>query len=609
MPKPHIANIIVRLGCIASLLVPLPAFQSSQQKRNVRIHVVVVRDAGLFTLCLSGGGPGQAGGSAQDRIEIWRRPDGQQVISFLPEPPMILPAPAVRHAPEILSEWNPQVSEPPSTDRRELVRAASESDSVGIPESDMKSRIEKELRRRKGYVLADSPEDADFVFLIEDVYVPATNWHIVDRLEVTELGGDRNANFLQTAMSVVVPSAAYREIQANSAALLEESIWEGYTVQWDNQQLGMLMPAKPENLVGQFHTREKRQSGSLRLCAAAGRPLRIPAPHLEESKAKPVSNKSVPQLPEVHGREQTVAPNDKTIRVEVSLVTVPTIATDPGGKYIPDLRKSDFHVYEDGREQRIDRLMGLAEPFSVALMMDSSSSTRFKSEEIQNAALAFFKALRPQDRLMILSLGSRIYLDSELTGDRNQLTRAIFSPRVEGSTRLYDAVDLVLTERLSRISGRKAIILFTDGVDTGSRLVSAADSLANIQESEVLVYVIQYDTAKENMRQLPRNARPGAAPEGVFDNRVIYARATQYLQDLSDGTGGHLYRAETITDLDDAFTSIAEELRHQYTLSYYSSNPKRDGSYRHIRVSTDMPGINIRARTGYRAGGKPPDNN
>jgi Ca-activated chloride channel family protein len=609
MPKPRIANIIVRLGCIASLVVPLPAFQSSQQKRSLRIHVVVVRDAGLFTLCLSGGGPGQAGGSAQDRIEIWRRPDGQQIISFLPEPPMILPAPAVRHAPEILSEWNPQVSEPPSTDRRELVRTASETGSAGIPEVDIKSRVEKELRKRKGYVLADSPENADFVFLIEDVYVPVTNWHIVDRLEVTELGGDRKTNFLQTAMAIVVPAAAYREIQANSAALLEESIWEGYTVQWLNRQLGTLMPAKPENLVGRFHTREKGQPGSLRLCAAAGRPLRIPSPRREESKAELVLNKNVPVLPEVRGREQTSATDDKTIRVEVSLVTVPTIATDPGGKYIPDLRKSDFHVYEDGREQRIDRLMGLAEPFSVALMLDSSSSTRFKNEEIQNAALAFVRALRPQDRLMIVSLGSRIYLDSELTGDRNQLTRAIFFPRVEGITRLYDAVDLMLTERLNRISGRKAIIIFTDGVDTGSRLVSAADSLAGIQESEVLVYVIQYNTAKENRRQLPWNARPGAAPEGVFDNREIYARATQYLQDLSDGTGGRLYRAETVTHLDDAFTNIAEELRHQYTLSYYSSNPKRDGSYRHIRVSVDMPGVTIRARTGYRAGGKPSTNN
>jgi len=360
-----------------------------------------------------------------------------------------------------------------------------------------------------------------------------------------------------------------------------------------------LQPASPEILVREFHEQKKLPATDFKLCAAFQGP-RADLFDPESSQARLMITPS---------RERKSLRDENAIKVDVALVTVPATVADAGGKYLPDLDITDFHVFEDNAEQKIDRLITASEPWNVVLMLDASGSTRFKNEEIQNAALAFVRALRPQDHLMIVSLGSRIYLDSELTGDHNQLTRAIFSPRVEGSTRLYDAVDLVLTERLNRISGRKAIILFTDGVDTGSRLVSAADSLAGIQESEVLVYVIQYNTAKENKRQLPWNAHPGAAPEGVFDNREIYARATQHLQDLSDGTGGRLDRAETVTDLDDAFTNIAEQLRHQYTLSYYSSNPKRGGSYRHIRVSVDMPGVTIRARTGYRAGGKPSTNN
>lgn len=275
------------------------------------------------------------------------------------------------------------------------------------------------------------------------------------------------------------------------------------------------------------------------------------------------------------------------IRVNVSLVTVPVVASDVNGQFVPDLTRGNFQLFENGRQQRIDRVIPEAEPFHVALILDVSNSTYLKHVDIQTAALEFVQALRPDDRVMVLSFGSRVSLDSEFTTDRNQLRDAIVRTRVFGGTRLYDAVDLAVTERFNRIQGRKAVVLFTDGVDTLSRLATSASTLVRIEESDVLVYVIQYDTERD-IRGMGRSTD------------AEYARGDIYLHDLSGGSGGRLFNASTAPSLKGAFAQIAEELRHQYTICYYPDEAAGDGSYRTIRVTVDRPDVRIRARKGYR---------
>src|SRR5262245_25508858 len=179
-----------------------------------------------------------------------------------------------------------------------------------------------------------------------------------------------------------------------------------------------------------------------------------------------------------------------TIKVETALVTFPVSVLDKNGKFIPHLMKSDFHIYEDNIEQEIASFADVEAPFNVVLLLDTSRSTRFKIEDIQRAAIAFVNKLRPDDRVMIVSFDSDIYIDSEFTSDREVLRRAIRETHTGGSTRLYDAVDLVITERLSRVQGRKAIVLFTDGVDTASQLATDRSTLARVDESGVLVYPV-----------------------------------------------------------------------------------------------------------------------
>jgi len=301
------------------------------------------------------------------------------------------------------------------------------------------------------------------------------------------------------------------------------------------------------------------------------------------------------------------ADEEFTLKVDTLLVNVPVLVLDRNGKYIPDLKREDFQIYEDNIKQQIDVFQAMEAPFNVALMLDTSSSTRFKLEDIQRAALVFSDQLRQQDEMMVVSFDSKIYVDSEMTSDRKQMRRAIMQTRTGQATRLYDAVDLVLSERLNKINGRKAIVLFTDGVDTYSRLASALSTLEQVEESNVLVYVIQYDTQNDvaggGTMAMGRPGGPMTVKTfpipGSGEKEYLYG--ARYLNEMAERSGARLQKAETIADVNQAFHEIAEELRHQYSISYYPANEKRDGSYRKVRVVVGKPDAAVRARKGYRA--------
>ncbi len=134
-------------------------------------------------------------------------------------------------------------------------------------------------------------------------------------------------------------------------------------------------------------------------------------------------------------------------------------------------------------------------PCSVAILLDTSESTRSRLGEIKQAALRFLDALRPEDRVMMVSFDSAIYVDSEWTSDRLQLRKAALGTRTWRMTRMFDALDLVIRERLQRVRGRKkALVLLGDGIDTHSRLSNSVTTLALVEESNVVVFPVRYDT-------------------------------------------------------------------------------------------------------------------
>src|SRR5947207_12192708 len=185
---------------------------------------------------------------------------------------------------------------------------------------------------------------------------------------------------------------------------------------------------------------------------------------------------------------------DEVVRVNASLVTVPVSVLDRDGRFIPGLTKNDFRIFEDGVEQEVAYFAPVEQPFTVALVIDTSGSTRFKMEEMQDAAIAFLDQLRPNDRVIVVSFDDDVRVLSEPTSDRALLRAAIRRTRTGDGTRLYDAVDLVIRQQLSRVQGRKAIVLFTDGVDTTSKRASYRSTLAEAEELDAMIYPIQYDT-------------------------------------------------------------------------------------------------------------------
>lgn len=396
-------------------------------------------------------------------------------------------------------------------------------------------------------------------------------------------------------------------------------------------------------------------------CAANGqsRPRRVgtpqPLPPVQAPPADPDPSTTAPSRPPVlrgltnsSDDPQAAASNPskpgseevgegETIRVSTSLVTVPVSVMDRSGLYIPNLKKEDFHIFENGVEQQVAYFAAVEKPFTVALVIDTSGSTRFQLEDIQNAAIAFVDQLRPGDKVMVVSFNDRINFLTEPTNNREELRSAIRSTRTGGGTRLYDTVDILIKEHLNRISGRKAIVLFTDGVDTTSRQATYESTLEDAEELDSLIFPVEYDTYDPSRDMgnggggwgrrgggrggrgggitilgLPIPTVPsggngpwggrrggGGGGGGTGTSREEYDKADRYLNALAEETGARMYRSETLDNITESFRMVAEELRRQYSLGYYPKTPAQAGERRQIKVRVNEPGMVVRARDSY----------
>ncbi len=342
------------------------------------------------------------------------------------------------------------------------------------------------------------------------------------------------------------------------------------------------------------------------------------APRSDRQAGQQAGQPTEPQVAEEVG-------DDEVVRVNTSLVTIPVSVLDRDGRYIPNLLKEDFRIFEDGTEQEVAYFGAVEQPFTVALLIDTSGSTQFKLEDIQDAAIAFLDQLRPADSVIVIAFDDSIDVLSEATSDRRVLRNAIRRTRGGGSTRLYDAVDLAIKRQLNRIKGRKAIVLFTDGVDTTSNRASYETNVRDAEELDAMVYPIQYDTYLDGGHtgtQWPPTSRippvmlpfpfpfplpiPGGrrgggrgGGGGTGTSRGEYTRASAYLRDMAEKTGGRLYQAADVSYLERAFESIAEELRRQYSLGYYPQRQAQAAERRLLKVRVKRPNLVVRARDSY----------
>ena len=310
--------------------------------------------------------------------------------------------------------------------------------------------------------------------------------------------------------------------------------------------------------------------------------------------------------------DSRIDPNGETvegdvIKFDTSLVMVPVTVMDRSGRYVPLLRKENFRIQENGVEQKIAYFATTNSPFSVVLLIDTSGSTEFRLSDIQDAAIKFIDKLKPSDNVMVMSFDDQIEVQCKATSDREVITKAIRRTRTGGGTRLYDAVDDILKKQLKTMTGRKAVVLFTDGVDTTSRRASHDSTLRLAEESEASIYSVDYDTRGAMMSNgIPMPGSRGTViglplPGGGIPGttRGDYKRAVAYLHALSDKTGGRFYSGDSLFGIAQAFTWIAEELGRQYSLGYYPTIAGKDGERRQIKVKTTESDLVVRARDSY----------
>jgi VWFA-related protein len=354
---------------------------------------------------------------------------------------------------------------------------------------------------------------------------------------------------------------------------------------------------------------------------------------------------------------------DDDLKLSSTLVQVPTVVTDRAGRFITDLAKNDFVVFEDGKRQEVSIFTAIKQPFNAVLVLDTSNSAEDRLRAIQNVAAGFARETGSDDRMMVISFDNEVRQLTDFTSDRQELEAAIKGTEAGFGKLLYEAVVRAL-EQLREREGRRAVILLTDGLDMRSIEATAESTLRLAEETGAVVYIVRFDTrwwiesearrqkAAEPQSKVPFSidgriplppdfGGPDATPTGFPKVRAprievgsrtsprvtvidgpnakprtinepppdeitvnldkLYGEADKFLQTISSRTAGRLFQAETFDDTRSAFAAIADELRNLYMIGYYPTTERRDGKYRKIKVEVARKEVQVRARPGYRS--------
>jgi Ca-activated chloride channel family protein len=269
----------------------------------------------------------------------------------------------------------------------------------------------------------------------------------------------------------------------------------------------------------------------------------------------------------------------------VELVVLRATVLDQKGNFVPGIPGDAFHVYEDHVEQKLSIAKQEDVPVSMGLVIDNSGSMRDKRAKVNAAALTLVQSSNPNDEAFVVNFNDDYYLDTEkdFTSDINEMKQALERIDARGSTALYDAVIGSLDHLKKAHRDKKVLLVVTDGEDNESRH-KLEDTIQEAMKSDAVIYTI--GLLNEESKRSARNARKA-------------------LLDMSEATGGMAFFPEAVGDTEAICQQIAHDIRNQYTLGYYPTNAKRDGTFRAVRVEVTPPRgrgkINVRTRTGYYA--------
>lgn len=306
-----------------------------------------------------------------------------------------------------------------------------------------------------------------------------------------------------------------------------------------------------------------------------------------------------------------VAQDDDPIRVDSSLVRLNVGVVDLKGRPITSLGSSNFEVFEDGVKQDITRLEPSTAPFSVVIILDMSGSTLGFRQVIKQSAFRFIDALSPADRIAVIEFYDQVNVRNDFTTDRRTIATSIDVANGRGKTQLYKALEVALDKLAKERSRRKAIIVLTDGIDTAVRDKDRAflerlkdDQIPNAikpEASDILNKVLNRSDA-QGVTIYPL-ALPTGDPAKLADPTprqvAMYKAARTRLQIIADRSGGTLNTINRLEEMGLLYAQVAADLRTLYTIEYQSTNDKRDGKWRAIRIDVKNPELISRTRQGY----------
>ncbi len=343
---------------------------------------------------------------------------------------------------------------------------------------------------------------------------------------------------------------------------------------------------------------------NLRLLAAAavfmGLAVLAPQIWMHGLAVAAISRPQIPvQIPVKKPGQQKQLPDEGVTHVRVNLVRLYVTVRDKHGAIVPNLAKQDFHVYEDGKEQKIAFFSkDMTDPLTLAMMIDTSGSQEHLLDAEKETAWRFLRdILRKNDLAMVISFDTQVNLLADFTDDKQVLHSAIEKAEINApvdlgptslnpqGTVLYDAIYEVCRDKLPSETGRKALIILTDAEDEGSN-ETLQNAIVAAQQANAVIHVLLI-----------------AEREIYYEAGMGYGGGT-VAAEMATQTGGRVISIRNNNDLDKAFAEISQELRSQYVLAYYPTDTTANGAFRKIKVETTTKGLRVLTRKGYYAPGR-----
>ena len=284
---------------------------------------------------------------------------------------------------------------------------------------------------------------------------------------------------------------------------------------------------------------------------------------------------------------QSAAGQEGRIRVDVNLVVLHTTVIDDRGRFAEGLKQENFRVLEDKVEQKLSVFKREDIPVSMGLVIDNSGSMRDKRPRVNQAAITLVEASNKQDEAFVVNFNDDFYLDldKDFTSSIPELKEALERIDSRGSTALYDAIIGSVDHVKKGHKDKKVLLVVTDGEDNTSHN-TLEKTIREIQKTDTVIYTIGLLSEESK-----KNAK----------------RAKRALEQIAQASGGLSYFPESVDDVHSICEQVAHDIRNQYTLAYYPTNTKRDGTFRSVQVEIIPPRgrgkLQARTRNGYYAPG------